>query len=834
MPDRLGLNPAQWERAVDLFERAAELPPAARDPFVLAESKGDDLLAGLVRDMLEADVTDAGLLDEGLAGIARLAPQGRDDPLRPGQILGTFEIIAELGRGGMGVVYSARDRTLGRIAALKLLPHVDADSADAERLIAEAQAASALDHPNVATIYQVGEHDGRRFIAMARYEGETLRDRLARGPIARAEALEIARQIASGLAAAHAAGLVHRDVKPANIFLTRQGLAKLLDFGIATLSRDHDGHLTTRGTVRYMSPEQARGEPVDGRSDLWSLGVTLFEMMTGRPPFPGRAPAELLESIAQSSPATLSRAVRGPVGALVERALTVDIDARYQTASEFIAAIQRAQKATDPAHRTRRLVGAAVGVGSLFAAYALWNNVPRAANSQTPVIAVLGAVDSQRPDAALATGLTQEIASRLIALGRVRVVRSPDAAAPARHVYRFTLATSDEPGPRVEFRLVRTSDSTVVWRSHRALDARELPEVSRSTVINILQAVGTPATERERSQIGAGFPANADAYQEFLLGNQLLAQRTPVTVEAALAHYRRATTLDSTYAAAFARQSYAYSVLLDWGWRFSSPVDPLAEGLSLADHALALDSSAAEPWLARAYLLVHRDTHRFSGTVEALQHAITLDPYNAEAFHQYGQTLMALGRFQEALAAYRRVLDLEPERAMTLVPIAGILKRQGQLEEGLRHLDSAIAVRPGIAYPLAIRSFHKSYTGDISGARMDAESALALDSVFPVPALAALAKALWLSGDTAGARQRIADAERAVARPGTPSPTESFVIAIAHVAMGRLDRAESILRSASPRGAWLWFYYTQPEFESFRNLPGPRSVLSEADPRTSG
>jgi serine/threonine-protein kinase len=247
MPGRSQLDPEKWERAVEIFERALELPRESRESLLVAESAGDSELAETVRGMLAADSSDAEMIDRGIDGVADIAAASiPDHPLRLGDVLGNFEVIGELGRGGMGIVYAARDRHLGRIAALKLLPARSAQDPTAmDRLLAEAQAASALDHPNVATIYQVGEHEGQRFIAMARYEGETLRDRLARGPVPLDEAVAITKQVAEGLAAAHGTGLVHRDVKPANIFLTRQGLVKLLDFGIATLIGPDDADATT-------------------------------------------------------------------------------------------------------------------------------------------------------------------------------------------------------------------------------------------------------------------------------------------------------------------------------------------------------------------------------------------------------------------------------------------------------------------------------------------------------------------------------------------------------------------------------------------------------------
>jgi tetratricopeptide (TPR) repeat protein len=287
------------------------------------------------------------------------------------------------------------------------------------------------------------------------------------------------------------------------------------------------------------------------------------------------------------------------------------------------------------------------------------------------------------------------------------------------------------------------------------------------------------------------------------------------------------------FAGAFARQSYAYSLLVEWGWKPSRlvPADPLVEGLALANRATRLDSTSADAWLAQAYILVQRDPRRFAGAIEAFHHAISLDPYNAEAFHQYGQALTGLGRYTEALAAYRRALDLEPDRAMSLVPMAAIQKRQGRLAESLRLLDSAVSVAPRVPYARAARSMSRTLVGDLKGARDDAEIALTLDSNYRIPPLAALVRAQFLSGDTSAALAQLREAERSVANPSAPSPTEAYWIAMAEVAAGRTKRATELLRDARPKGAWLWFYFQGPELDEFRKNPEVAAMLADVDPR---
>ena len=843
---RTPLDPERWERAAEIFERALDAPRNARDKLIESEAGGDAEIIATVRGMLAADENTGDMIDRGVDALASIAfgADGSAAPLSPGDKVGDFEIISEIGRGGMGVVYAARDRKLGRVAALKLLPPESLLDAEAsERLIAEAQAASALDHPNVATIYQIGETaDGRGFIAMARYEGETLRERLRNGPIAPREAFAIARQVASGLAAAHAAGLVHRDVKPENIFLTRQGLAKLLDFGIATLAGTVRESQTTRGTIMYMSPEHVNRQTPGKSSDVWALGVVLYEMLAGRTPFNGETPRDILLQITDSTPIRLPPVVKqmpSAAGAVLTRSLEKDQRRRFGDAQELLAHIERAEKIwTRP-----RLIQAGIAAAAVIAFagwYALHSIAPPPVDRTVPSLAVLPVTGDSidRESVALTSALGEEIAARIAGLGRMRLVQMSSESAyrsriPGLHLMKLSMDRGQFL-PMIAVSLERADSRKTIWSTRRPLDRSELREISRDLVIGTLAAIGKPLNERERAAIGSSFPSNSMAYEEFLRGNQLMSQRTPSAVESAMVSFRRASMLDTTFASALARQSYAYTLLVDWGWQPTAqfPGNAVNEGLALADRATQLDSTSADAWLAKAYLLVQRDPARFKGSIEAFQHAIALDPYNAEAFHQYGQTLMALGRYNEALAAYRRVLDLEPNRAMTLVPMAAIAKRQGRRLEALRYLDSAIAAFPRIPYVRANRALVKAQLGDLAGARVDAEAAVAIPSTSRIPQLAALARILWLQGDTARAIARLVEAENNMVNPSGPNPTDAYWLELGEITAGRIDKAKNLLRTTLPRGALMWFMSQADELAEFRKDPEVGALLSQIDPRS--
>ena len=390
------MTPERWQQVKELFRSALEHEPEGRAAFLERACDGDDPLRREVESLLKSFEGADSFMETPVAEAAAELLGDKDESL-VGRRLGRYEVVAPLGEGGMGTVWLAKDTRLGRKVAVKLLPpHFTEDAERLRRFEREARAASSLNHPNILTIYEIGEDDGRHFIATEFIEGETLRERMAGAPMEVGEALDVAGQVASALAAAHEAGIVHRDIKPENVMVRRDHLVKVLDFGLAKLTEQRvaNPEAATRapvktssgvilGTVTYMSPEQARGLEVDARTDIWSLGVVLYEMIAGRVPFEGPTTGDRIVSILEREPAPLAHhapEVPEALAWVVTKALTKEREGRYQTVREMLTDLRRLQRQREVAaelersaapgaamHRAAQRLGQDAGGGLRFA-----------------------------------------------------------------------------------------------------------------------------------------------------------------------------------------------------------------------------------------------------------------------------------------------------------------------------------------------------------------------------------------------------------------------------------------------------------------------------------
>jgi serine/threonine protein kinase len=366
------MTPERWQQVKGIFDEALRCAPSDRSSFLTGACGGDESLRQEVESLISSHEKDGSFIDSPAFEVAaEILTNGKE--LIVGQRVDHYQILSTLGKGGMGEVYLAEDTRLGRKVALKFLPSsLAADQDHLRRLAREAQAASALNHPNILTIYEFGSADGRQFIATEYVDGETLRQRMAHSRLRVAEALDVTIQVASALAAAHQAGILHRDIKPENIMWRHDGYVKVVDFGLAKLTETRNIALNTSqstalrvdtqtgtvmGTTAYMSPEQARGQKVDARTDIWSLGVVLYEMIAGRSPFSGETNSDVLVSILEREPkALLMPNVPESLEWILTKALTKEREDRYQTAREMLADLRRVRQHLDLVSEIERSV----------------------------------------------------------------------------------------------------------------------------------------------------------------------------------------------------------------------------------------------------------------------------------------------------------------------------------------------------------------------------------------------------------------------------------------------------------------------------------------------
>lgn len=354
-------------------------------------------------------------------------------------------------------------------------------------------------------------------------------------------------------------------------------------------------------------------------------------------------------------------------------------------------------------------------------------------------------------------------------------------------------------------------------------------EIARA-VAEELQATLAP-TRGER--LGVAPTADLEAFDHYLRGNYDLVRRTPASVARAVSEYRNASRIDPDFAAALAREAYSYAVFVDWEWSFpgATPEALLERAAGLVEAALARDSSSADAWLAAAYVRLMSDRDAPSAALPAFERSVELNPSSAEVYHQLGQTLMQVGRFSEAAVAYHAALALDPTRAMTLVPLAGLAVRTHDWVGARRWIDSAVVVGPDVPYAWSLRANVRRSQGDLAGAEEDARRAIEIDPSYAIPARSVLAAALYARGDEDAARAEFERAASGLADPSRPGQTDALFLGGALVAMNRIEEALDLIEAARPRAAWLWFYLQHPDFDAVRDHARFQAVLDDADPR---
>ena len=733
------MNPERWKKVDDLLEAALECPASERAAFLDQACAGDDELRGELESLLVSDRQAQAFIESPPARVAADFFADQQPKLLRGERIAHYEILEEIGSGGMGEVYLAQDISLGRKVALKVLP--DSLTADARlraRFFREAQLASALDHPNVCTIHEVGQASGHLFIAMQYIEGANLKTLIDSHPMKLDALLSISLQSADALAAAHDLGIVHRDIKSDNIIITPKGQAKVLDFGLAKLADSRDRTDVSRtepnltrtgvvmGTPSYMSPEQARGERLDHRTDIFSLGIVIYEMATGKMPFKGRSQAETMNAVINEphAPVTeFNKDVPGDLSGVIDRSLSKEPSDRYQSMGEMLVALRQVGRATGlldsndskaatipyvtPGRRPakRGPWAMALLVLALLVGVGVWFYFLRPLAPGGPVriqsLAVLP-MENLSGDASqdyFADGMTDALITNLAKINELQVSSRPAVMqykgankavaeiSRALNVDAVVAGSVLRSGERVRIsvQLIHAATNRNLWAESYERDLRDVLALQREVAGDIASEIRIKLSPEERAQLVSTGPVNPEAYDYYLRGRYYANRQNKEDNETAIVSLERAVELDPTFASAHAELAQAYV----WKLFLFAPQERQLEekAFTATEKALSLDPNLAVAHLARGRLL-WTPTKNFphENAIREYRRALALNPDLDEARNQLAIVYVHIGAFDEALKESEKAIAINPNNSLAQFRIGEAFLFQCKYEQALTAL----------------------------------------------------------------------------------------------------------------------------------------------------
>ena len=779
------MKPERWQKLDRLFQSAVERPPSERAAFLDEACAGDESLHKHIEQLLTAHDKAESFIERPAIDVeARaLASQGGNgDPQLTAQIFGHYRILEQLGVGGMGEVYLAEDMTLGRKVALKLLPVDFTRNKDrVRRFQQEARAASGLNHPNIITIYEIAHVNDRYLIATEFIDGETLRERI-RGSRSQTseygsekagtalpirEVLNISIQIADALAAAHEAGIVHRDIKPENIMVRRDDYIKVLDFGLAKLSEppavthgyNVDTEAVTRaqvktsaglvmGTVTYMSPEQTRGEQVDARTDIWSVGVVIYELIAGCAPFERATPSEVIAAVLDSAPVPLTdyvRAVPSELERIISKALTKEREQRYQTVKDLLidlkdlrhqlrttqsssatprAGVSAAHTASSAEyvvgeikrHKLAALLVFAALVLVTAGAVAYYSYYSKRSEVISSVAVLPFANQSGDPNMDyLSDGLSESIINSLSQLSSLKVISrssafkykgkeiDPEQVARDLGVQAIVVGRVIQRGDQLQVsaEMVNVSDKTQMWGEQFNRKATEALAVQMEISQQIAEKLKLHLTNAEQQQLIKDAKVNPQAYELLLKGRFERVKNTLEGNKKAVEYLNQAIAIDEKYAVAYAELAGTYSQMI--GNSLLDPKEGTPKAEAAAKKALELDQGLAEAHLALGR--IKQDAWDWVGEEQEFRRALELNPNLAGAHHLYSQLLARLGRHEQAIAEARRAKELDPLSINRTVNVGYVLYCARQYDQAIEQLKKTLEVDKNYAYSHQILAY---------------------------------------------------------------------------------------------------------------------------------
>ncbi len=734
------MNADRWQRISRLYHDALERPIDQRDAFLDACCGGDEVLRGEVASLLANEASAGSFLIKPVAEIAvDQLTRNSEQPhggLEPGVSLGTYRIERLLGRGGMGVVFLAHDTRLRRQVALKVLESPADDGTARDRLLREARNAAALNHPNICTIYEVGEANGRAFVAMEFVEGRPLSERLVESALPWELAVRHGLEAADALAHAHEQGVVHRDLKAANAIVTPTGRLKLVDFGLARREDALLADATTIaslapagvavGTPYAMAPEQVRGGVTDARTDIWALGVLLYEIVSGAKPFSAATIPELFSSILRDAPPPLTNAVPQELRSVIERCLEKEPEHRYQRAGEVRAALEAIHAGTTPMWATwrarvkRRPRAAAAAGGIALITLLVGGNVggvrerfsgrPAAVEPIKLAVLPFENLTGDPEQEYFSDGLTEEMITQL---GRLHPQRLSVIARTSSMQYKNRDAPIDQIGRelgvdyvmegsarregtrvRINATLIQVRDQTQRWTDSFDRELAGILALQGDVARGVAESLALTLLPDEQLRLANTRPVNPEAYEAYLKGRFHAYKLTPPDLDLALKYNELALAKDPSYAPAHQGIAFVWSGRSQMGYIPASVAIPRVKAAAL--QALELDKTMAA--VHKALQLAAWVEWDWEGAEKASRRAIELEPNDAEARAAHTWSLMALNRPAEGRGQIERALQLDPLNALYQAFYGQNLRALRQHDEAIVQLQTALRTSPDLPF----------------------------------------------------------------------------------------------------------------------------------------
>ena len=782
-----------------------------------------------------------------------------------GQTISHYLMVEKIGGGGMGVVYKAKDTRLARFVALKFLPEdVAHDPLALARFRREARAASALNHPGICTIFDIGEHYGRAFIAMEFIDGETLRSRIHGKALTLEEILKLGIQIAEALDAAHAEGIIHRDIKPANILLTKRGQAKVLDFGLAKLvpkgfaSANEDFGVESpdfssivgiiSGTPSYMSPEQIRGDELDQRTDIFSLGLVLYEMATGHKAFGGGTGGTIIEAILTRPPVSV-RSINPDIPPrleqIVDKALHKDRDQRYQHAANLLADLQQLQRNTDFNRTDRKVDTESVPIQTLSL------RSTEKPSSQTSTVRttslrparppkVIGSlavfpfenVSRDPENEYLSDGIPGSLINILATIPRLRVIAQstvfrykgrqidPQAVGRELNVRAVLTGRMMQSGGslRIGTELVDVATGAQLWGAQFDRKPGDIFVIQDEISNEISGKLRLQLTRAEKKRLVKRHTEDAEAYRLYLQGRHHWNRWTEESFYKALGHFQQAVDKDSSYALAYAGLADSY-VLLGWN-SYLPPKDAFPKGKAAAMTALQLDPGLGEAHTSLAAVLWLYDW-RWPEAHAEFKRSLQLSPAYPTANHWHAEYVMTMGRQVEAIAKMKNSQELDPLSLIINVAIGWASYMARRYDEAIEQLRRTAELDPNYPVTYWILGLLYRITGRYELAITAGEKSVNLSGGSPLMR-AALAHTYGISGRAKEALQVLDDLTK-LAKHKYVAP--HFLAGI-HIALGENDRAiEYLEKSYMEHSHWLIYLHIDPSMDALRSDPRFQDLL---------